>query len=177
MKTLMFFCLILCLTLISAQEYAPAMQKDSVNIRAILKEQIAQIKNREEYNTSSLPAEEQQATSGSENLFIRIFILTDLSLGIILFLLWRRRNIKIRDVEKSWLKKNVMRLREDKITARENKELRKLRKQLRLEPVCNSGNAEYVSQYAKQQSISKGELMLASRLNSYKRVQDVNTGL
>lgn len=178
----------LCFVNVFAQQSSSPLKNDSVNIRAILLDQIAKIRNKEEQksvpvqsrNYKQVPAKTasviQESSSGSENIFIKIFILTDVSLGLILFVLWRRRNVKIKNVEKSWLKKNIMKLREDKITARDNKELRKLRKKLILEPITKSVNPEYISQFAKQQSISKGELLLAARLNSYKRVKDVNTG-
>lgn len=179
MKRLMIFVIIFFCAALYSQENKVVLLKDSVNIRAILQKQIAEIRSKEDQKSVQqiLPdaVTVKKASSESQNIFIKIFVLTDLSLGVVLFVLWRRRNLKIKNVEKSWLKKNVIKLREDRITSRENNELSKLRKQLRLEPICNSGNSEYVSQFAKKQSISKGELMLAARLNSYKRVKDADS--
>lgn len=179
MKRIMVFVIIFSCAVLYSQENKVVMLKDSVNIRAILQKQIEEIRSKEEHKSvqekSSNVVTVKEASSESQNIFIKIFILTDISLGVVLFVLWRRRNIRVRNVEKSWLKKNVIKLREDRITSRENNELSRLRKQLRLEPICNSGNPEYVSQFAKKQSISKGELMLAARLNSYKRVKDADS--
>lgn len=106
-------------------------------------------------------------------LFLKIFILLDLSLLAALFVYWRRRKLKIGMAEKAKFKKNITKLRsEAKFRRRSEARTDEVRKKLQMDPVCDTADEELLLKHAKKLSVSSGELLLASRLRLLEKAHE-----
>ncbi len=101
-----------------------------------------------------------------DNIYFKIFILVDIFLAALLFLGWKRRKNKIEQEVKSRFKKNIKKLREEKIKVRPDEQLGKIRKSLQKHPVVADVNEFEITKQAKELSISKGEIYLAAKLQA-----------
>lgn len=114
-----------------------------------------------------------QAGSLDNGLFLKIFILLDLSLLAGLIVYWRRRKLKVGKAEKAKFKKNVTKLRSE-AKFRRHPEVKKdeVRKNLQLDPVCDTADEALLRKHARKLSVPSGELMLASRLRSLEKAHE-----
>jgi hypothetical protein len=106
---------------------------------------------------------------------VKVFFLVEVSLLAVIVLLWRRRKTSKRKTTKSTaaakpqseFKKNVIKLRQEKIEPKENPHLSKLRRKLQVSPACLNTKKDIVADNARKLAISKEEIYLAARIKSY----------
>lgn len=120
-----------------------------------------------------LKAGQKDAGFQDNGLFLKIFILLDLSLLAGLIVYWRRRKLKVGKAEKAKFKKNVTKLRSE-AKFRRHPEVKKdeVRKNLQLDPVCDTADEALLRKHARKLSVPSGELMLASRLRSLEKAHE-----
>lgn len=114
-----------------------------------------------------------KASRTDDGLFLKAFILIDLSLLAALFVYWRRRKLKIGIAEKAKFKKNIIKLRsEGKFHRKAKSQSDELRKRLQLDPVCEVEDEALLRKHARKLSVPSGELMLASRIRSLEKAHE-----
>lgn len=183
-KKFFTFCILIAVTaglnVTPAQENAAA--HDSVNIKQMIMNQIriAEEKKARELEQSRIkkekPAEAVQKgkAAGSildlvpDGYLLKGFIIADALLSAILFVVWRRRKIKTQKLEKTLLKNNIIKLRQEKVGRKSHLSLDKKRKQIKLTPVYNAADDALIN-HARKLNVSVGELQLAARIQSYER--------
>ncbi|MGE5354423.1 MAG: hypothetical protein ACM3P0_20230 [Acidobacteriota bacterium] len=113
------------------------------------------------------------SSKSGDGLFLKIFILIDLSLLAALFVYWRRRKLKIGVAEKAKFKKNITKLRsEDRFQRRAKTQSDELRKRLQMDPVLEVEDEATLRRHARKISVPQGELMLASRIRSLEKAHE-----
>ncbi|HEX2866352.1 MAG TPA: hypothetical protein VHO03_04890 [Ignavibacteriales bacterium] len=116
---------------------------------------------------------EKEAGFTGGGLFLKVFILMDLSLLAALFVFWRRRKLKIGMAEKAKFKKNISKLRsEARFRRRPQGQTDEVRKRLQTDPVLGTGDEALLLKHAKKLSVSPGELMLASRIRMLEKAHE-----
>lgn len=116
------------------------------------------------YSTGALKA--ITLPKADDHLFLKLFIVAEVTIAAALIILWRRRRSEIQRAEKSHLKKNIMKLREEKVLVPRDKNLGMLRKKLQASSKITKLNKAAKARQAKKLSISTGEIELAARLKS-----------
>lgn len=113
------------------------------------------------------------SSKSGDNLFLKVFVLVDLSLMAVLFVYWRRRKLKIGMAEKAKFKKNITKLRsEGRFHRREKTQSDEVRKRLQLDPILEVEDEAAIRRHAKKLSVTPGELMLASRIRSLEKAHE-----
>ncbi|MGE5432473.1 MAG: hypothetical protein ACM3QX_15430 [Syntrophomonadaceae bacterium] len=108
-----------------------------------------------------------------DGLFLKVFVLVDLSLLAALFVYWRRRKLKIGMAEKVKFKKNITKLRsEGKFRRNTKSQSDKVRKRLQYDPACDLEDDALLRKHAKKISVPSGELMLAQRLRAFEKAHE-----
>lgn len=108
---------------------------------------------------------QKAAEAPDDSLLFKGFILVEAVLIASLYILWRRSRVRAGKASKERFKKNIIRLRSERIKTPINDKMGELRKSLHQSPdVRLTTDEELLTKQAKKLSISKGELMLAARL-------------
>ena len=121
---LMFTCVI------SAQQIQPV--DDSINIRVLLIRQINEIKARDSIRQQKFYADQNKysgigtANNIRQSLF-KPFLILESGLIAVLLVLWRRKKIRESKYHKQILKKNIRKLREEKIGSNIDKKSRRVK--------------------------------------------------
>ena len=176
MKKGLIIYLVLALVLINSVN---AQSNDTVNIRALVKQQIlaAQEKSKKQsiklQQQSVTPVEQQnlaETNTGFPALFWKLGILIAASLVAVGFVIKRR--LKFKKIEgRLKLKKNIKAIREEQLVKEIDPRLKSIRKRLCLTSNYLNKPEKEVIFAAKNMRLAKEELMLASRLRKY-RVND-----
>ncbi len=151
-------------------------KNDSIDIKAIVKQQILAAKERQNQQillkpepykaeqVSMIPATKADFT---DPLYIKIGVLALASFIAVGFVLKRR--MKMRKIENRMnLRKNIKAIREEQLVKEMDPRLKSIRKRLCMTSNYLNKPEKEVIIAAKKMSIAKEELMLASRLNNYK---------
>lgn len=155
---------------VSAENKASIENNATIENKTNYSDQAAAEKKKSE---EALALKQGTKSGAGEGLFIKIFILLDISLAAVLFVLWRRRKIRVIKAEKKKFKNNIIKLRrEDKFASKTDAKLNTLRKRMQLDPVCNDPDDPILTKHAKRLSVSVGELHLAAKLKSFERVHE-----
>jgi len=104
-----------------------------------------------------------------EEYFWRVFMLSEIILIVTLFFIWNRKKRQIYKENKKVLKHNIILLREEKLKPQFDSELEKVRTNLILQPITNDIDKDRIIEYAKKYNLSKGELLLASKIKIMKK--------
>ncbi len=161
-----------------ADSAGSAASADSVNLQEIVRQQIeaAKLKNsaaeQSEVYKASGPVELLPVqTEANNNIFSKIplqrLIFLTGSVLIISALVLRRTLISLKQKSSKELKTNIAALREEKVAIRRNLKLSDIRKKLRGRKSIFDASDTQISKLAKQLKVSKGELLLASRLKLF----------
>jgi len=150
----------------TAQNKKTGDNEEKIDIRAIVQNQIDEIKAKEvtARNENIFLAE-----FGSEEFFIgksaltKLYIFIEGSLLIILLIYVKRKLTESKKYRIQVLKENINKLRSEKIGSRGSRELYRIRRKLRLQPAAKSGKE--ITMRAKKMNIAKGEIYLAAKLN------------
>jgi hypothetical protein len=148
----------ICISDLVQQQIKIAREKQSIQTTAIInvaaKAEINQPINKEFIGFfSSLP------------LHIKIFL--SLSIAILFTVLFRRTLLVLKKKSAQALKNKITMLREEKVVVKTNSKLEEARKQLRNSKSIFETSEKHMSKTAKELNISKGELLLASRLKLF----------
>lgn len=174
--------------------YGQETDSASVDIRAILGKQIADIRSKqeaeaaadtvketkEEVKTDIIAVEKTQKAEmvSAENLdaavktveflpqesAVKLFVIIEVIMFTGLVLMWLRKTRKNKKRQISILKNNIKSLREEKIGSRHETNLSKLRNSLRFETIKINDNGKDITSRARKNQISKGEVHLAAKI-------------
>lgn len=177
-------------SVLSKITYVP---QDTINISELVKLQIEQARLKEELFQSTADETPKQyedidkvkssvitipvssiSTVKSRNLFdffnslsidIKIFI--TVSTSILFAVLFRRILIQFKKNEGKRLKKRIAMIREEDVIVKKDKKLSKTRKALRKIKVIENVSTDSLELIARELSISKGEILLASKIKKF----------
>ena len=179
---------------ICANVYGQEIDSASVDIRAILEKQIADIRNKqasaisvdtvketkEEAKIDFIAVEKTQKAemiaSGNLGLVekteellpkssaVKLFVIIEVIMFAGLVFMWLNKTTKNKTRENAILKNNIKSLREEKIGSRDEFSLSKLRSNLRFDPIKINDNGKDITFRARKNQISKGEVHLAAKI-------------
>lgn len=133
------------------------------------KEEVIDIKN----STATIPAVSLNTVSNNKlvdtfnSLSTNVKIFLAASLLIVLTVMYRRILVKIKKSVSSRLKKRIAMIREENVIVKKDKKLSKTRKALRKIKVIDHVQNDRIDLIARELSISKGEVLLASRIKKF----------
>ncbi len=171
---------------VSQPDSSTVSKSDSVNIKQLVASQIEyarkeQLSEKSRTKDAALPATKSVNTvtgniffnnmpgslNASYKIIMKISFFGFISLMAALLIYLRRRHLyKDASINRSF-KDNIKLLREEKLFAKKNPKLSKLRKELGSSPATFNYSKERISKTAKEMNISKGEILLAAKIKAH----------